>query len=561
MGIHKYVAEQMGQSLLDQHFLLRMSDPEWLKCDESTSLIFANDSSIYRLREEEDPLMLNYKRIFSGYLRPHNQIVGDMHAHMMSIMQTFFPSLLNETPGADGKISQVDTRPIDYKSIMRSPDYKKFVHCSIELQMVQPSTIKHEELPAFFVNLYNLATFHANLEKIQAMGDRGTAGKRLFSRLRGSKFGYLIGGLHYSLSEMENGIIRGNRKPQRVFQQKDPRLAYASTTFDPHIHFLLGWMGSSTDLPIRLPRLYTHMSLMTLMQEMAVDFLNSDEVRISQNGNQKVVVLPWIFNVYKFDFGRDRPDILTWIANQIFDDSKKRELLQLSADPQLRIVFEGGEEGPDDHSRSLRPLGSSNDQEYSQSSFIGHSTSPNSTQLVKVESDSSVGTTDTEDERIGEDGMSSSPGSNIGAWKPVRKVTSQGNRTHTGFLGENSPLGRAHSRTIITPPANVHPSGVMSTPTSPDLKRTSSELRKNHSFSDTESSDGEFKSESISKKSLEKSPEDRKGDSLGRTKSEKGEDKTGVRKMWKSFRAVASMGGRDSKNSAIHEDDEEEEKK
>lgn len=138
--------------------------------------------------------MLNYKRIFSGYLRPHNQIVGDMHAHMMSIMQTFFPSLLNETAGADGKISQVDTRPVDYKTIMRSPDYKQFVHCSIELQMVwfalsssdgsqvQPSTIKQEELPAFFVNLYNLATFHANLEKIQATGDRGTAGKRLFSR-------------------------------------------------------------------------------------------------------------------------------------------------------------------------------------------------------------------------------------------------------------------------------------------------------------------------------------------------------------------------------------------
>lgn len=85
-------------------------------------------------------------------------------------------------------------------------------------------------------------------------------------RLRASKFGYLIGGLHYSLSEMENGIIRGNRKPQRVFQQKDPRLAYASTTFDPHLHFLLGWMGSSTELPIRIPKLYTHVSLMSVMQ-------------------------------------------------------------------------------------------------------------------------------------------------------------------------------------------------------------------------------------------------------------------------------------------------------
>lgn len=56
MGIHKYVAEQMGQSLLDQHFLLRMSDPEWLKCDESTSLIFTNDTSIYRLRVRIGPV-------------------------------------------------------------------------------------------------------------------------------------------------------------------------------------------------------------------------------------------------------------------------------------------------------------------------------------------------------------------------------------------------------------------------------------------------------------------------------------------------------------------------
>ena len=41
-----------------------------------------------------------------------------------------------------------------------------------------------------------------------------------------------------SLSDLENGILRGNRKPV-VFGKNDPRRAYVLQTFDPRVHFLL----------------------------------------------------------------------------------------------------------------------------------------------------------------------------------------------------------------------------------------------------------------------------------------------------------------------------------
>lgn len=102
----------------------------------------------------------------------------------------------------------------------------------------------------------------------------------------------------------------------------------------------------------------------------------------------------------------------------------------------------------------------------------------------------------------------------------------------------------------------------MSTPTSPEPKRSSSEIRKIHSFSDSESSDVENSRKSETEATISrKSSEERKGDSLGRSKSEKAEDKPGVRKLWKSFRAATSIGGRESKNAATHDEEDEDEDK
>lgn len=89
-----------------------------------------------------------------------------------------------------------------------------------ELQRVELQDMSREEKLAFFINLYNMMVIHAiwlwgyptgNLERRRFLGD----------------FRYVIGGSAYSLSAIQNGILRGNQRPpynlMKPFGEKDER--------------------------------------------------------------------------------------------------------------------------------------------------------------------------------------------------------------------------------------------------------------------------------------------------------------------------------------------------
>ena len=54
---------------------------------------------------------------------------------------------------------------------------------------------------------------------------------------------YVIGGHVFSLNEIENGILRSNRKPigslRKPFSRNDPRLSIALEKPEPRVHFAL----------------------------------------------------------------------------------------------------------------------------------------------------------------------------------------------------------------------------------------------------------------------------------------------------------------------------------
>ena len=56
---------------------------------------------------------------------------------------------------------------------------------------------------------------------------------------------------------------------------------------------------------------------------------------------KKLIVLPWVFNAFKSDFGKGEFDSLHWIAS-FSSGKKKEEILLLFDDPQAKIVFDEG---------------------------------------------------------------------------------------------------------------------------------------------------------------------------------------------------------------------------
>lgn len=77
-----------------------------------------------------------------------------------------------------------------------------------------------EEKLAFFINLYNLMVIHAILVLGHPVGPLER--RKLFG-----DFKYVIGGATYSLSAIQNGILRGNQRPpynlMKPFGAKDQR--------------------------------------------------------------------------------------------------------------------------------------------------------------------------------------------------------------------------------------------------------------------------------------------------------------------------------------------------
>lgn len=86
-----------------------------------------------------------------------------------------------------------------------------------------------EEKLAFFINLYNMMAIHVIL--IWGHPTGALERRRVFG-----DFKYIVGGCTYSLSAIENGILRVNQRPPynlvKPFGAKDRRAKVAKSSSD-----------------------------------------------------------------------------------------------------------------------------------------------------------------------------------------------------------------------------------------------------------------------------------------------------------------------------------------
>jgi hypothetical protein len=162
------------------------------------------------------------------------------------------------------------------------------------LRQFELGTLRTREarLP-FWINVYNALTFHA----IVYFRPRWTVWEvpGFFDRAA-----YEIGGLPFSLNEIEHGVLRANRPApgsrRRPFSPDDPRLQFALTEaeFDPRIHFALN-CGARSCPPVGV---YEAQRVDEQLELAATGFLRAEtEVRSDR------IVTSAILKWYRTDFG------------------------------------------------------------------------------------------------------------------------------------------------------------------------------------------------------------------------------------------------------------------
>lgn len=301
----KEEALSLGNKLMAKHFFHHVTRNRERRLEDTYQFYkFLGDSGVLTKGS-----CLNFTgTIWSGEIRRPAKVVAELAGIMQSICDEYVAE---------------DGRWVDYRALAESALMRRYIQRSEELQRMPVECLSREERLALFLNSYNMMVlqvvsfgppFSGQVERL-----------KLFS-----KYVYLIGGCFYSLVDIENGILRGNRKPlnsmSRPFSSKDPRLRVAMPDVEPLIHFALT-SGTRSSPALRV---YYPESIMPQLRASARTYLQ-DEEGLQLDTKARQIALSKTISWYEKDFGKSGYDVLIWIAQQV-EDPRRSELLTLARD-------------------------------------------------------------------------------------------------------------------------------------------------------------------------------------------------------------------------------------
>ncbi|EDO33878.1 predicted protein [Nematostella vectensis] len=224
-----------------------------------------------------------------------------------------------------------DGKGVDYTAMGQSTQFQDYVKHTAELQRVNLETASREEKLAFFINIYNALVIHATVTKGPPVN--------LWQRYKFfNTVSYIIGGHVYCLNDIENGVLRSNRRAigaiRRPFSKKDPRLKIALDQPEPKVHFALV-CGAKSCPPIKT---YSAKGVDEELNVAAEAFLEGEDgCRI--NMIKREIRLSKIFQWYKEDFGSSNAEVARFVSRHMAEGEKKSQLDELLHRKDFKVSY------------------------------------------------------------------------------------------------------------------------------------------------------------------------------------------------------------------------------
>ncbi|KAK8642816.1 hypothetical protein V6N13_012148 [Hibiscus sabdariffa] len=302
-------AIEFGQKLASELFFRHVLDEN----------LFEDGDHLYRFLGHDPTVSSQCHNIPSGIIELKPKPIADIASRLRVLSYAIFEAYASE-----------DGTHIDYTSIHGSEEFARYLRIVQELQRVKVQDMPREEKLAFFINLYNMMAIHA----ILAWGH--PAGPLERRKLFGD-FKYVVGGCTYSLSSIQNGILRGNQRPAynllKPFGVKDKRLQVALPYPEPLVHFALV-SGSRSGPALRC---YSPGNIDKELMDAARDFLRAGGLIVHLNG--KVAYASKILKWFSVDFGKTELEVLKHASNYL-EPTESEALLQMIADGQLKVIYQ-----------------------------------------------------------------------------------------------------------------------------------------------------------------------------------------------------------------------------
>ena len=279
-------AIEMGQELVARKFGFGVHQEEEFKNEPD---------AIYQLGSGLTGNALNTDQTHNCAQRKALDVAEDLRKLILQIFASFLSP---------------DGRSVNYKGIKESQMFETYKSIARELQRVDIKELSREGKLAFFINIYNALVIHGNIE-------RGTPTNTLQRYKFFSTVSYNIGGLLFTLNDIENGILRGNKPSMATlyltpFGKNDPKLDHALAKVEPKIHFALN-CGAKSCPPIKT---FTSEDVDKELETATESYLENDDAIIIDN-DKGLVHLSMLFKWYHSDFGANIGEILQWIADHM----------------------------------------------------------------------------------------------------------------------------------------------------------------------------------------------------------------------------------------------------
>lgn len=307
-GIAREEAYSNGQALLQKKYMVSVHGSG--KQEDSFG------EALFRLLEDDPHSALN-----AGQTAACSPIQA---AELSLILRDLILKLFSQHLSADGKF-------VDYKGMSANPAFERYCDLAIQLQRVELLSLSREEKLAFFINIYNALVIHGFL--------RLGAPTNMWQRYKFFNYvSYLIGGEVFTLQDIENGVLRGNRKGiaqlRRPFSKTDPRLQMALPEVEPLVHFALN-CGAKGCPPIKT---YTPQDIDVQLRTAAEAFLENDDACVVDSG-KKEVRLSQIFKWYKADFGGTDEKLLNWVLEHMGESPKRSSLQDVLSAGKTKVSY------------------------------------------------------------------------------------------------------------------------------------------------------------------------------------------------------------------------------
>jgi hypothetical protein len=243
-----------------------------------------------------------------------NNNINDENVAINKLITSIRSSMLR----LKGESMSEDGTKVKYTGIKDSKTFHTYLDHVSKLKNIKLEEIEQHQKKGFWINIYNSLIIHAQV--IGLTNNKGGIRDRLKLYASAS---YNIGGYLFSLNDIENGILRGNRKSptpfsSTPFSNDNPILPFILIN-DPRIHFALN-CGAKSCPPIAIYSLEEDVIERNL--KLATELFLENNIEI--NDNNKTITTTKIFKWYLIDFGNSHEELLKYMAiNSAIELGKK----------------------------------------------------------------------------------------------------------------------------------------------------------------------------------------------------------------------------------------------